>query len=222
MKTFFWLLSTGSLLGSVAAVVLLVSLLRSPPGGPFIGGAGVVLGVAAAGLVVLLFVIGTVAAWQLRRHGDPLLLRIHLGWIGVLLVAAAASGLSALGRQAEVQRQSEQAWERSRQQEQALAAMLADPARLAAHVAQHGVHGAIGGTWMSPLEAALQQGHTDLALQMLGQGATVTDNALLLAKQRGDERLLAAMLARAKPGGVTGRMAQEDALQSAGARRDGP
>lgn len=222
MKTLLWLLSIGSLLGSIATVALLVSLLRSMPGGPFIGGAGVVLAVAAAALLVALLVAGTVASLLLRRHGDPALLRIHLGWIGVLLVGAAVTGLSAVGRKAEMQRQSELAWERSRQQEQALAVLLADPARLAAHVAQHGVNGTIDGTWMSPLEAAAQQGYTDLALQMLGQGAAVTDNALLLARQRGDKRLLAALLARAKPCGVTGRVALEDALQSSGQRRDGP
>lgn len=213
MKHFLWFVSLGSLLGSMATLGLLAALLRSPPGGPFIGGAGVVLTAAAAIVVAVLLLTGTLASWWLRKHGDPGLWRVQLAWVGLVLMAALVTGLSARGRQADAQHQAELAWQASKQQEQALAAMLADPVRLAAHVAQHGVQGALPGTWMSPLEAAVERGYTDLAVQMLRQGATVTENALITATRRGDRTMLAALLARPRSGSSGGTLAFEAAFQ---------
>lgn len=213
MKHFLWFVSVGSLLGSMATLGLLAALLRSPPGGPFIGGAGVVLTVAAAIVVAALLLTGTLASWWLRKHGDLGLWRVQLVWVGLVLLAAVVAGLSARGRQADAQHQAELAWQALKQQEQALASLLADPARLAAHVAQQGVHGALPGTWMSPLEAAVERGYTDLVVQMLGQGATVTENALITATRRGDKTMLAALLARPRSGGSGRVLAFEAAFQ---------
>lgn len=202
MKTLLWTLSIGSLAGGIAAVMLLVSLLRSMPGGPFIGGAGVMLALLAGAVLIVLVATGLGTGYALRRHGHAGPLHVHLVFAGALLVAAAGFGLSLAARKAETQRQVQAAMERSEQEARALEALLSDPARLAAHVAQHGVHGAIPGTWMSPLEAAATRGHTALALQLLDQGATVTEHARAVAAQRGDTALLDAMRARRAGGGA--------------------
>lgn len=213
MKTLLWILSVGSLVGSVATVALLASLLRNMPGGPFIGGAGVLLAFVLGAILVVLVATGLIASAALRRHGDPGLMRVHLWFAGILLTGAAAWGLSLVGRQAEMQRQAEAAWQRSKQDEKAMEAMLADPAQLAAHIAQYGVNAPIAGTWMSPLEAAAQYGHTALVVQMAGQGATVTENALALAASRADTAMLTAMLAHRGPDGANGKYALEAAYR---------
>lgn len=213
MKTLLWILSVGSLVGSVAVVVLLASLLRAMPGGPFIGGVGVLLALVLGAVLLVLVATGLIASAALRRHGDPGLLKVHLWFAGGLLVGAAAWGLALVGRQVEMQRQTEAAWQRSKQDDKAMQAMLADPAQLAAHIAQYGVNAPIAGTWMSPLEAAAQYGHTALVVQMAGQGATVTENALALAAKRADTAMLAAMLAHRGPEGAPGKYAIEAAYR---------
>lgn len=200
-------------MGAVAVVALLASLLRAMPGGPFIGGAGVLLAVVLGAALAILVAIGLITAAALRRHGDPGLLKVHLWFAGGLLVGAAAWGLSVVGRQAEMQRQAEASWQRSKQDEKAMQAMLADPAQLAAHVAQYGVNAPIAGTWMSPLEAAAQYGHTALVVQMADQGATVTENALALAAGRADTAMLTAMLAHRGSDGANGKYAIEAAYR---------
>lgn len=213
MKHFLWIVSLGSLVGSMATLGLLASLLRSPPGGPFIGGAGVVLTVAAAIVVAVLLLTGMAASWWLRQRGDPGLWRLQLGWVCVVLLAALVAGLSASGRQAEARHSAERAWAGSKQQAQALEALLADPDRLAAHVEQHGVDGSLAGTWMSPLEVAVERGYTGLAAQMLDKGATVSENALVVATRRADRTMLAAMLAPGRRGNLDGTLAFETAFR---------
>ena len=89
MKTLLWTLSIGSLAGGIAAVALLASLLRSMPGGPFIGGAGVMLALLAGAVLVVLVATGLGTGYALRRHGHAGPLHVHLVFAGALLVSAA-------------------------------------------------------------------------------------------------------------------------------------
>jgi ankyrin repeat protein len=213
MKFFLQVLAGGSLLGAIAAVAVMgILFVRGGGGGPYVGAAFVFLLVFLGAVAAVLVVVGLVASILLRRRGDARPLRRFAWFLGTLLVVISALMLFETietTRRADQVRQAREAYDKEQEMTKAL---MADPAKLAAYVAQHGVNAGLPGTWLSPLEAAVRNGYIDLTQQMLTQGATVSVEALASAAKRGDAPMVTLLLAHRNRDGDTGWYALEAAF----------
>ena len=177
------------LLMGVAVLVLVLGIVFTHSrGGNWIGGAAIALGMLATGvLAVVLYVVGLIIAASLRSRGQPSSWRLYTGFVpgaGVALFVLVLVGRPLFAEFEDWQTRRDDA--AHKREVAAGEALVADPVRLQAYVAKHGVETRLPSSDLTPLEAATSRNYRNLIETFLAQGARISDPALALAVDQGD------------------------------------
>lgn len=217
MKRFLWLLNWLGLVGAVACAATLAvawvsddvheltsyGLASGPGAHTGYGALGelVFIGLPAAGFYVLALVAALL--WR-ARYGASFLK--HLGRVtaGLLAVGGAVGAFEAV-----VDHLSSRESQRVQAEIARGAAIAADHDALGAYARSHDVNAVLPGGATTPLHAAVEHPFPDLVRELVGKGASVSDDDLTAASRTGNAEVLTLLLDHEH--GLPGRRALEAA-----------